>query len=71
MQFRAILCHHALTWFMKYTEKQTRSKAEIKNNFITLFKIQDITHLEAQKLKEIKQILGESVREYDKILKTS
>jgi len=32
-------------------------------------KIQDVTHLVAQKLKEIKQTLGDSVREYDKRFK--
>jgi hypothetical protein len=53
-QFGAALCHHALTWFMNYMEKKTRSKAEIKNTFLTLFKIQDITHLAPQKLKKIK-----------------
>jgi hypothetical protein len=54
---------------MNYTENQTRSKAEIKNSFLTFFKIQDVTHLAAQKLKEIKQRPGESVREYDKRFK--
>jgi hypothetical protein len=69
VQFRAALHHRALTWFMNYTEKKTRSKEEIKNSFLTFFKIQDITHLAAQKLKEIKQRPGESVREYDKRFK--
>jgi hypothetical protein len=54
---------------MNYTENQTRSKEEIKNSFLTFFKIQDITHLAAQKLKEIKQRPGELVREYDKRFK--
>jgi len=65
-QFGAALHHRALTWFMNYTKKQTCSKVEINNSFQTFFKIQDITHLAAQKLKEIKKRLGESVREYDK-----
>jgi hypothetical protein len=38
-QFGATLRHHTLTWFMNYTKNQTRSKAEIKNNFLTFFKI--------------------------------
>lgn len=42
-------------------------KSEIKNSFLTFFKVQDVTHLVAQKLKEIKQRRGESVREYDEI----
>ena len=67
--FGVVLRHRALTWFMNYTKKQTRSKEEIKDNFLTFFKIQDITHLAAQKLKEIKQILGELVREYYKRFK--
>jgi hypothetical protein len=40
-----------------------------KDNFSTFFKIQDVTHLAAQNLKEIKQRSGESVREYDKRFK--
>jgi hypothetical protein len=53
----------------KVHEKQTRSKAEINNSFLTLFKIKDITHLVAQNLKEIKQRPSELVREYDKRFK--
>jgi len=37
-QFRVALRHHALTWFMNYTENQTRSKVEIKNIFLIVFK---------------------------------
>jgi hypothetical protein len=54
---------------MNFTENKTPSKEKTKNNFLTFFKIQDVTHLETQKLKEIKQRLGESIREYDKISK--
>jgi hypothetical protein len=38
-QFRAILHHNDLTWFMNYKKNQTHSKAEIQNNFLTFFKI--------------------------------
>jgi hypothetical protein len=65
-QFGVSLRHRALTWFMNFTENQNRSKSEIKNSFLTFFKVQDVTHLAAQKLKEIKQRPGESVREYEK-----
>jgi hypothetical protein len=60
-QFRANMCHCALTWFMNYTKNKTRSKVEIKNNFLTLFKIQDVTHLATQKLKEIKKNTGSNI----------
>jgi hypothetical protein len=46
-QFGDELRHRALTWFMNYTEKKTRSKVEIKNRFLTFFKFQDITILVA------------------------
>jgi len=68
-QFGATLRHRTLTWFMNYTEKQTCSREEIKNSFLTFFKIQDITHLVAQKFKEIKQKPCESVREHEKRFK--
>jgi hypothetical protein len=68
-QFGVALHHRALTWFMNYTKKKNCSKPKIKNSFLTFFKIQDITHLVAQNLKEIKKMLGESVREYDKRFK--
>jgi hypothetical protein len=68
-QFGATLRHHTLTWFMNYTENQNWSKSDIKNNFLSFFKVQDVAHLAAHKLKEIKQRPGESVREYDKIFK--
>jgi len=68
-QFRVALCHRALTWFMNYMKNQTHSKEEIKKIFLTFFKIQNITHMAAQKLKEIKQRPGEPIREYDKRFK--
>ena len=61
-KFRVVLRHRALTWFMKYMENKTRLKEEIKNSFLVFFKIHDMTHLAAQKLKEIKQRMGDSVR---------
>jgi hypothetical protein len=59
----------ALTWFMNYTDNQQHSKSEIKKNFLTFFKTQDISHLVAQKLKEIKQNPGKTICEYDKRFK--
>jgi hypothetical protein len=54
---------------MNFRESQNRSKAEIKANFLVFFKMEDVAHLAAQKLKDIKQRPGESVREYDKRFK--
>ena len=68
-QFSVSLRHCDLTWFLNFTENQTRSKSEIKNSFLTFFKVQDVTNLAAQKLKEIKQRPGDSVREYEKRFK--
>ena len=58
-QFAGALRKRALTWYMNFTKSQSRSKGKIK----------DIAHLATQKLKDIKQIPGESVREYDKRFK--
>ena len=58
-----------LTWYTNFTKSQNRSKAEIKANFLAFFKTKDVAHLAAQKLKDIKQRLGESVKEYDKRFK--
>jgi hypothetical protein len=44
-------------------------KNEIKHNFLTVFKTQNIIHMVVQKLKEIKKNLGETMREYDKRFK--
>jgi hypothetical protein len=68
-QFGAALRARALTWFMNYTDNQQCSKEDIKKIFLKFFKTQDNSHLEAQKLKEIKQNLGETVWEYDKRFK--
>ena len=68
-QFAGALRKRALTWYMNFTESQNRSKAEIKASFLAFFKTEDVAHLAGQKLKDIKQRLGESVREYDKRFK--
>ena len=54
---------------MNFIENQARSKDEIKTNFLAFFKTKDVAHLAAQKLKDIKQVPRETVREYDKIFK--
>ena len=69
IQFASTLRKRALTWYMNFTESQNRSKVEIKANFLAFFKMEDVAHLVAQKLKDIKQRLGESIREYDKRFK--
>jgi hypothetical protein len=60
-KFGVSLRHRALMWFMNYTKNQNHSKLEIKNSFLTFFKVQDVTHLATKKMKEIKQRLGEPV----------
>jgi hypothetical protein len=54
---------------MNYTYNQQHLKEKIKKNFLTFFKTQDISHLVAKKLKEIKKNSGKNVHEYDKIFK--
>ena len=68
-QFADALRKRVLTWYMNFTESQNRSKVEIKESFLAFSKIEDVAHLAAQKLKDIKQRPGESVREYDKRFK--
>ena len=68
-QFVGALRKRALTWYMNFTESQNKSKVEIKANFLAFFKTEDVAHLAAQKLKDIKKMPGESVREYDKRFK--
>ena len=68
-QFAGALRKRVLAWYMNFTESQNRSKAEMKANFLAFFKMEDVAHLAAQKLKDIKQRLGESIREYDKRFK--
>ena len=47
---------------MNFMENRTRSKADIKANFLAFFKIEEVAHLAMQNLKDIKQVLGESVK---------
>ena len=54
---------------MNFNENQIKSKNEIKHNFLTFFRTQDTIYIAAQKLKDFRQMQGESVREYDKIFK--
>ena len=54
---------------MNFTENQARTKDEIKTNFLDFFKIEDVTYLATRKLKDIKQIPRETVREYNKRVK--
>ena len=68
-QFAGALRKRALTWYMNFTESQNRSKDEIKASYLAFFKMEDVAHLATQKLKDIKQRPGESVREYDKRFK--
>jgi hypothetical protein len=57
-QFGVPFRARALTWFMNYTDNQQCSKDDIKESFLKFFKNQDNSHLEAQKLKEIKKNTG-------------
>ena len=68
-QFAGTLRKRVLTWYMNFTESQNRSEVKIKASFVAFFKMEYITQLAAQKLKDIKQRPGESVREYDKRFK--
>ena len=54
---------------MNLTENHARTKDKIKTNFLALFKTEDVEHLATQKLKDIKQVPGEIVLEYDKRFK--
>jgi hypothetical protein len=47
-QFGVVLRARALTWFMNFTDSQQCLKEEIKQNFLTFFKMQDISHVEQQ-----------------------
>lgn len=68
-QFASALRKRALTWYMNFTKSQNISKAKIKENFLAFFKTEDVAQLDAQKLKDIKQLSGESIQEYDKRFK--
>ena len=54
---------------MNYNKNKTKFKNEMKKNFLILFIIQGVKHPTTHKLKEIRQKVGELVREYDKIFK--
>ena len=68
-QFASALRKRALTQYMNFTKNQARSKEEIKTNFLAFFKTEDVTHLATKKLKDIKQVPGETIQEYDKRFK--
>jgi hypothetical protein len=65
-QFIRALRKRYLTYFMNFTKNPKTMKAKIKNNFLSFFKTQDIKHLAAKKLKEIKKRPFIYVREYEK-----
>ena len=67
--FSSALRKRALTWYMNFTENQIRTKDRINSNFLVFLKKEDIAHLATQILKDIKQVLGKFVQEYDKRLK--
>ena len=68
-QFAASLQKRALTWYMNFTNNHIQTKGHIKAEFMAFFKTQEGSHLAAQKLKDIKQKHGESIRMYDRWLK--
>ena len=61
VQFADALRKREITWYMNFTENQTRMKDDIKANFLAFFKTKDVTHLAVQKVKDIKQVWGECV----------
>ena len=66
-QFNGALRKRELTWYMTFSKRQPRAtKAEIKVQFLSLFKTPDAKHLATKKLKTTSQKPGETVREYDK-----
>ena len=58
-QFAGTLRKIALTLYMNFMENQNRSKAKIKASVLAFFKTEDVAHLAAQKLTDIKQMPGE------------
>ena len=54
---------------MDFTKNEVRTKDEIKSNFLAFFKTEDVTHLAAQKVKDMKHVPGEIIREYNKRIK--
>ena len=66
-QFIGDLQKRALTWYMTYIERTPQaSKADIKVEFLSFFKMPDAKHLAAKKLKTTSQKPAEPVQEYDK-----
>ena len=62
VQFVSALRKMALTWYMTYIERTPQaSKAEIKAQFLSLFKTLDVKHLAAKKMKTSSQKPAESV----------
>ena len=43
-----------LTWYMNFNENQSKLENEIKQNFLTFFRMEDTKNFTTQKLKEIK-----------------
>ena len=69
-QFSSALRKQAITWYMKYIENMLNAtKAQIRQQFMSLFNNLDAKHLEAKKLKTTVQKLMEIIREYDKKFK--
>ena len=67
VQFDGALRKRALTWYMTFSKRTPQeTKAEIKAQFLSFFKIPDAKQLAAKKLKTTSQKLGETVRDYDK-----
>ena len=52
-----------------YERTPQATKAEVKAQFLSLFKTLDAKHLEANKLKTTSQKPGETVRDYEKCWK--
>ena len=60
----------ALNWFLKYTNRQQRSLAEVKGAFTVKFKKPKSKSQCISKLKEIKHKSTETVWEFDQKFKT-
>ena len=62
--FVEVLRNIMLTWYMNFLEEGPKSKQQIKENFLKILKVDDTKNLVKHNLKEIKQRIGESIREY-------
>ena len=70
LHFSDALRKRTLTWYMTYTEKAlNETNDQIKQQFMSFFKIPNAKHLVAKKLKTTTKKLTETVREYEKIFK--